>query len=419
MNCEIKPRVVRMIKNSIVGDATSYVIYKDKVFIPFNAFDKEAKIQTLEQSQATARRIIKKIHEEFEAEKFGNSVSIDSTYKDGTMIHIHPTNKLMQALELKDKLEIERRQRESLYNNVVLKERSMGIDEFGDSNTSLLSLSNIVHVSKKINNPYFKDTPKKSSVSMLVQISKSTHPLNKLAQQLLPYAKHNNISISLVDEFTERGLNKIREDNRKVSGVYYPNTSEYKHVKNSIEISKDWENRDGFVEVILHEIIHSLSNYIISTNLEVKEDFRKYYEHALKVITKEERKNPKLDYALTSLDEFIAGIFTNPAFMHKLMNLPAPHLFDSKYKNMFHEIIEYILRLFKINSRDTFYEEAFNIATNILEYQKDYYNNQEYETEDHLLNLTKEVTSSEETVSSLMQKGLSKEAAEHKIKYNC
>jgi len=210
---------------------------------------------------------------------------------------------------------------------------------------------------ERIQEKYFPTNVQKSSV-VVKKIAESNHPLSKLAKQLLKYVEKNDVDIELVDGvLSSKGVTYDR-----ASGLYATGESK-------IYIRKDALFRGIGSEVtILHEVLHSLT-----TTLRQQSDtnFVKLYEYA--------KENIKEDfYALTDIDEFLTGIFTDGEFVKRLQSLPAT---GNKYVNLWEEVLDYILGLFKINKGSTLYDEAFALATQVVdnEYQyNEYLQSEEY-----------------------------------------
>ena len=83
------------IKNKVVKNATSYTVTKDKVFIPVT------EKRDLSSTYKIADSKVKSLNKEFNSEKFGDVVSLDSSTTNGTGINIHPSKVLDAAYEVK------------------------------------------------------------------------------------------------------------------------------------------------------------------------------------------------------------------------------------------------------------------------------------------------------------------------------
>lgn len=99
MACDLKTSI----KNKIVGNAKSYIIRENEVFIP------SSEKFTLQQTYAIAKQKVDAINKEYLGDKFGNPTSLNTTYTNGTGINIHITPELQLASDIRDgKKEFER-----------------------------------------------------------------------------------------------------------------------------------------------------------------------------------------------------------------------------------------------------------------------------------------------------------------------
>ena len=207
----------------------------------------------------------------------------------------------------------------------------------------------------KLREKYFENSSTTDVKTILGKISKSDSNLASVAKQLLKYANVNNVSIRLVREIDEPVF-----DNAEVSitrGIYYNKNSKIK--PNSIEIAEFSNQSAGRAEaVIIHEILHALTVEELRTNNnDVVEDFQKLFEHV-------QVNSPKGMYALSDLDEFMAGIFTDSRFIQHLKTVP-PLTKVKEYKNLFEEIIELFKKLFNLNNTSAL-TQALSMASNIV-----------------------------------------------------
>ena len=197
-----------------------------------------------------------------------------------------------------------------------------------------------------------KQSPKRSKVSSLFtdgvtnsstvlnDIANSDHNLNKLAKKLIPFVKKNNVSLELVKETITHPINGTKHD-----GMYYGN---------KILIS---EGAD--ITTILHEILHSISHKILVENPNPQFEA---------MFTKAQEELGTSYYALSSIDEFLVGLFTDAKFINAVKDLdPIAAKTD---KNLFQEIFDHILSLLNITESNNLYEQAFATATNLLEEQR-------------------------------------------------
>jgi len=88
-----------------------------------------------------------------------------------------------------------------------------------------------------------------------------------------------------------------------------------------------------------------------------RRDFEKLFQ--------ETKSKIKEQYAVTNVDEFLVGLFTDESFVKDLKNIEPISI--GKYKNFFEEIFDFVLSLFNITKRDSLYTQSFSVATNLLE----------------------------------------------------
>lgn len=185
------------------------------------------------------------------------------------------------------------------------------------------------------------------------KISNSNHPLAPLAEKLKEYAKSNDVDVKL--------SNKKEMD--KIYGSIDGYAALYDGSFNNIIIDKDASFRGLGVEpTLLHEILHSLTSRELQNNTTVNQNFLEFYEYV-----KEKLPN---EYATKNEDEFLVGLFTDAPFIKKMQEI-APMKTDSEYKNLFEELFDYILSLFNFNKNTTAYDQAFSVATNVIQQAHD------------------------------------------------
>jgi hypothetical protein len=215
-------------------------------------------------------------------------------------------------------------------------------EEFGD-----LTSREDFYKDKQIRQKYFADSPVTDSVTILEKISNSGHKLAPLAKQLIKYAKLNNSTIILdASEY-------IMSNGIQSAGVY-------KHKSGDIQIAEftNFRGGQGSEATIIHEILHSLTHSALKDNSQIKQDLEKLFNASKKSIQGE--------YALTNLDEFIVALFTDDVFIKKLLETKPTN--EVKYKNLLEEIFDYILSIFGVTKSDNLYQEAYAVATHVLEY---------------------------------------------------
>jgi hypothetical protein len=203
---------------------------------------------------------------------------------------------------------------------------------------------------------YFTESTETRSTEVLQKIADSGHPLNKLAGQLMSYAKLNDVKITLVPgshpALQARGMT--------AAGIFYPGTNE-------IFINQDSKFRGaGSEPTIIHEILHSLTYHELKSNGEAVTALTNLFDYAKEKLGGYNDETGEGNYALRDLDEFIVGIFTDGKFVKQLLEIPAKPG-EKEYANIFDQLFDYILGLFGITESNALYGQAYAVATNILE----------------------------------------------------
>lgn len=206
-----------------------------------------------------------------------------------------------------------------------------------------------VRVDKTLKERLFNGQEESNAQDVLTTIADSKHPLNDLAKVLQPLTEDLTLPIKIEEAET------LDSNGVPGSALAY-----YDHSNTSITISSQGLYPKGQAEsVILHEILHALSYSKLGVyNADIIQDFQNLFDHA--------KKNSKISeaHAYDTLDEFFVAIFTDSNFIKDLKEIPA---LDTKaYPNAFAEILDKILSLLGLTSDETAYEQAFNIASNIL-----------------------------------------------------
>ena len=91
-----KSCIISTVKSKIKGNATSFIEKENEIFIP------TSKKFSLVQTRVIAQDKVNKINKEYLSEKFGAVVSLNTSYTDGTGINIHPSQRLVEAYEVKE-----------------------------------------------------------------------------------------------------------------------------------------------------------------------------------------------------------------------------------------------------------------------------------------------------------------------------
>jgi hypothetical protein len=206
-----------------------------------------------------------------------------------------------------------------------------------------------------IRDKYFENGSKTDAKTILEKISKSDSNLATVAKQLLKYVGVNNVDVNLVNNIDEPVFDN--EDVSITAGRYYSRAS--KERQNSISIAEFVNFTGGRSEaVIIHEILHALTfEELFYKNKDAAKDFEKLFEYV-------KANSPKGMYALTNLDEFMTGIFTDARFIQHLKTLPATNSVK-EYKNLFEEILDLFRKLFKLQDSSAL-TQAMSIASHVL-----------------------------------------------------
>jgi hypothetical protein len=193
----------------------------------------------------------------------------------------------------------------------------------------------------------FEGKDEVSAKDILNTIANSEHPLKELATTLSSIIGDQNIPVKLQDS-------SVLDADGNPSIGYYNQTS------GDITIADKALYPKGEAEsTILHEILHALSWSKLSVaNADIIKDFKNLYDYA--------KENSKLSetHSYYTMDEFFVAIFTNSDFIKDLKSIPASNI--KVYPNAFAEILDKILNVLGLKSENTAYEQAFNIASNIL-----------------------------------------------------
>lgn len=285
--------------------------------------NKNEALPTKKQTYKWGQNIQKQANDYYESKKYGNIVELDNVSNPrGTLVHINVYSKLVDA------------------------QMNVGNELSSDIESELESLPVINHRF----NRYF-DTNTAKSVDVLNKIVDTKTPLSYLAEKLIKYAKNNNVDIVLEDV-----------DHFRLPGNDYDSSAYYSPDTNKIHIAGKLDYTNGqVIQLLLHEIIHSITAKQLKSGGNVNKDFQKIYEHAKKNIT-----DSKFEYALSDIDEFITHLFTDQAFAEELMKLKPIN--SNRYTNLFQEILDYLINTLGIKSENkTLYNQAFTVASNIFD----------------------------------------------------
>jgi len=159
------------------------------------------------------------------------------------------------------------------------------------------------------------------------------------------------------------------------AGLYYPfyysnkifNGNKIPFIEIAQKVKAPLSNLES---IIIHEVIHHLTNRALRNNDKLAKDWEKLYQHAKNTIKEEH-------YGLSNADEFATELFTNSRFIKTLKKYDATNEF--KYANLFEELLDFIKSLFKTEYSFTLYDESFALLSNIIDENYNYLLNQERE----------------------------------------
>lgn len=112
MSCidNTRKQIVNDIKSTIVGNAKSYTVTNTEIFIPFNP---TGKIKNKKASYQIAKRKVDELNSKYQNTSFGDIVSVNNGYTNGTGINIHIPTSLLNAYNQK----FEQERNIDFYNN--------------------------------------------------------------------------------------------------------------------------------------------------------------------------------------------------------------------------------------------------------------------------------------------------------------
>ena len=343
------------IKSDLMQGIKPAVKRENEIFIPFTDSKDRNKTYGLAQSK------VKQINKAYNSKVFGEAVSLNTSYSDGIGINIHVPKALRNAYDYRMKKaeseKLKQQSRQQALKQILEDAKRAGL-EYDEDYLFNVSESTRVTVKELAKASYFKDSDTRKSSEILLEISKSNHPLNKLAEKLLPFVKANDVDITLSDNVRKFKLTDGSETTS--SGTYFPTENNILLYNNSFY--------SAIEKLILHEVLHSISYYQLRQRNDTNEDLHKLYEHA--------KENLPKSYELENIDEFLVGIFTDSKFIKELQKLPA--IETKKYKNYLEEFLDHVLTYLGFKKGTSLYEQAFDIATNVLEEQKNYLEYEQY-----------------------------------------
>jgi len=150
MSCDLtRNSLTASIKDKIINNATSYNEGLDWVFIPIGK-----NITTLAATRRVAEEKVAKLNNQYNAKAFGKVASI-ALAAEGTMINVHPTQLLVDALNLKKNYKEDEAIKEQL-------EREERLDQESSSNVlnnikekTFENKNSLIQYLRESTNPYF------------------------------------------------------------------------------------------------------------------------------------------------------------------------------------------------------------------------------------------------------------------------
>ena len=316
-------------------------LQENQYLLPIGGFNGEnTKLETVKNTYEWGKKIQTWANNRYK--NVGNMVDLRNT-EDGTILTIQIPKILIDAYENK-------------FGQMTDEDFQAAIDAEEYYNEQ--NISNISRGAKdpNIKAKYFKDSNVTTATTILNNIAKSGHSLNKLASKLIDFAKANNVKITLVKEIA-----------KKEGDIVNSSAATYNASTNTIEIREDASFIGyGSEPTIIHEILHALTYKQLRDNNTTSKEFNKLYEHAKQFFPEWNKETQKGEYAIANSDEFLVALFTDAAFINKLKAIPSTNL-EYKYTNFFQEVYSYILSLFNITLEDSLYKQAFIVASNVLQ----------------------------------------------------
>lgn len=205
MLCRIKyKRDLRdFLKNTIIGNAKSFIDIGSGVVIPFG---NDMTIKTKNQAYAIAKDKTNAINERYRADKYGNLASIDTTRPNGVVVNIHISEKLLDAYEVKY------RQMEA--EEMLRREKERMGDTTGEGRGE-----------------FYSTKTKEPKVT----------PNDKIKTRLLEFCKNNGIKVEFVDNLIRKGYS--------INGIY-----------NVLDKAITIANNDDAMDTLIEEISHSVED---------------------------------------------------------------------------------------------------------------------------------------------------------------
>jgi hypothetical protein len=173
-----------------------------------------------------------------------------------------------------------------------------------------------------------------------------------------------NSKLKGIAEFLKEKISGLEEIKiKKVYDVEGTYAGAYYNSQRPIELNAAVEPGKTVASTLLHELFHYITSDVVKDfNNEKTAALEKLYEQAAKYLPKETY------YEMSNLDEFAVGIFTNSNFIKKLKSIPPVNDREVKnFKNLFEQLLDFILDVIGLPKGDNLYEQAFAVTTNIIE----------------------------------------------------
>ena len=220
----------------------------------------------------------------------------------------------------------------------------------------------------KLREKYFFDGDVQKVSTILNRIVASGTPLSILAEHLKKFVK-DDFLIKLSETATIPYVNENNEESLAAGISLYQKGKENESV-----IVAEYASFKGSSEAtILHEILHQLSQWELEYNKDsvFNKEFEALYNHAknffnIKDYDKLSKEDKGLFYGLKNKHEFLVALFTDANFIKKMSEVP-PMKENGKFANLLQEVFNSLLKKLNININTPFYNQAYSVATNILE----------------------------------------------------
>ena len=221
-------------------------------------------------------------------------------------------------------------------------------------------------IDNTVKEKYFSDGDTQSHTTILQRIIDDEHPLAPLAEKLLSLSSED-MTVELVDKpyiETDEYKSGLKGEKSSKSAATYQEFGEGDTKRRVINIaSRAPINTKDLVPVILHEMLHGYTISELNKNTKVARQLSKIHKEALKY-----RDEFRDDYPLTSLNEFIVAVYTNPYFIQDLQKLPSL----GPNKSLWEDLLKYFKAMFEFNLNErTLFDDAFYVSNKVLENYSD------------------------------------------------